>query len=146
MKDQPIIMDRTLDASPERIWKAITDREQMKQWYFDIAEFKPEVGFEFQFTGGTDDKKYLHICKITGVVVGKRLSYSWRYDGLQGISHVTFELVKEVSQTRVTLTHTGIESFPPDDPNMARGSFVAGWTHIIGTSLKGYVEGKPLLL
>jgi len=44
MKDQPIIMDRTLDASPERIWKAITDREQMKQWYFDIAEFKPEVG------------------------------------------------------------------------------------------------------
>jgi uncharacterized protein YndB with AHSA1/START domain len=80
------------------------------------------------------------------VVVGKRLSYSWRYDGLQGISHVTFELVKEGSQTRVTLTHTGIESFPPDDPNMARGSFVAGWTHIIGTSLKGYVEGKPLLL
>lgn len=35
----------------------------MKQWYFDIKEFKPEVGFEFQFYGGTEEKRYLHLCK-----------------------------------------------------------------------------------
>jgi uncharacterized protein YndB with AHSA1/START domain len=142
MKEEPIIIDRTVNAPPERVWKAITDRDQMKQWYFDIAEFKPEVGFEFRFTGGTEEKKYIHICKITEVVVGRKLTYSWRYDGLPGISYVTFELVKEGNQTRVTLTHKGIESFPPDDPNMAKGNFLVGWTHIIGTSLKGYVEGK----
>jgi uncharacterized protein YndB with AHSA1/START domain len=142
MKEEPIIIDRTVNAPPERVWKAITDRDQMKQWYFDIAEFKPEVGFEFRFTGGTEDKKYIHICKITEVVVGKKLTYSWRYDGSQGLSYVTFELAGEGNQTRVKLTHKGIESFPPDDPNMVRGSFLAGWTHIIGTSLKGYVEGN----
>jgi uncharacterized protein YndB with AHSA1/START domain len=144
MKEGPIIIDRTYDASPERVWKAITDRDQMKQWYFDIAEFKPDVGFEFRFTGGTEEKKYLHICKITEVVVGKTLTYSWHYDGLPGRSYVTFELIKEGNQTRVRLTHKGIESFPADDPNMGRGSFLAGWTHIIGTSLKGYVEGSAV--
>ena len=30
----------------------------MKQWYFDLAEFKPEVGFKFQFMGGTEDNQY----------------------------------------------------------------------------------------
>ena len=141
MKAEPIIIDRTYNAPPERVWKALTDRDQMKAWYFDISEFKPEVGFEFRFTGGTEEKKYIHLCKITDVVPGKKLTHSWRYDGLQGISYVTFELFKEGSQTRVRLTHKGVESFPADDPNMKRGNFVDGWTHIIGTSLKGFVEG-----
>ena len=142
MKDQPIIVERLLNAPPERVWKAITETEGMKRWGFEIAEFKPVVGFEFRFLGGKDEKKYLHICKVTDVVPGKKLAYSWRYDGSQGISYVTFELIMDGNQTRVKLTHKGIESFPPDDPNMVRGSFLAGWTHIIGTSLKGYVEGK----
>ncbi len=88
---KPIVTDRTLNAPAERVWKAITDKDKMKQWYFDIAEFKPEVGFEFRFTAGSEKKKYLHICKITEVVVGKKLTYSWRYDGYEGMSYVTFE-------------------------------------------------------
>ena len=144
MKAEPIIIDRTYNASPEKVWKALTDREQMKKWYFDIAEFKPEVGFEFRFTGGTPEKKYLHICKITEVVSGKKLAYSWRYDGVKGISSVTFEIVKEGNQTRVRLTHKGIDSFPEDDPNMKRESFLKGWTHIIGTALKAFVEGATV--
>jgi uncharacterized protein YndB with AHSA1/START domain len=31
------------------VWKAITNAADMKQWYFDIPGFKPEVGFEFSF-------------------------------------------------------------------------------------------------
>ena len=144
MKAEPIIIDRTYNAAPEKVWKALTDGEQMKKWYFDIAEFKPVVGFEFKFTGGTEEKKYTHICKISDVVPGKKLTYSWRYDGVQGISHVTFEVIKEGNQTRVRLTHKGTDSFPADDPNMKRESFIAGWTHIIGTSLKGYVESAAV--
>lgn len=140
MKAEPIIFDRTFNAPAERVWKAITAKDEMKLWYFDLREFKPEVGFEFRFLGGTDEKKYLHICKVTEVVVGKKITYSWRYDGYDGISYVTFELIKEGDQTRVRLTHSGIESFPKDDPNFARGSFTKGWTYIIGTALKGFVE------
>ena len=48
---QPIIMERVYNTSIKKVWQAITDNNQMKQWYFDIAEFNAEVGFEFQFTG-----------------------------------------------------------------------------------------------
>jgi len=60
MKNEPFVIERILNAPSDRVWKAITDKKQMKEWYFDIAAFKPEVGFEFEFEGGKDDKRYLH--------------------------------------------------------------------------------------
>jgi uncharacterized protein YndB with AHSA1/START domain len=140
MKHQPLIIERTLDAPVEIIWKAITDKDQMKQWYFDLEKFKPEVGFEFRFEGRKDDQSYLHLCKISEVVPGKKLTYSWRYDGYDGISYVSFELFEVGKQTRLKLTHEGLESFPPGNPDLTRENFVAGWTQIIGTSLKNFVE------
>lgn len=138
---QPFTIERTLNAPAEKVWKAITDKEQMKQWYFDIAEFKPVVGFEFTFSGqGHKGEKYLHLCKITEVVVGKKLSYSWKYENFEGSSYVTFELFEEGDKTRVKLTHEGLETFPVNNPDFAKESFAGGWTYLIGTSLPGFAE------
>src|SRR4051812_17953320 len=95
MNNEPIVIERTLNAPATKVWQAITDADQMRQWYFNLPEFKPEVGFEFQFEGGPDDRKYLHLCKITEVIPGKKLTHSWRYGGLAGNSFVTFELFPE---------------------------------------------------
>jgi uncharacterized protein YndB with AHSA1/START domain len=140
MKQEPFVIERTYNAPIAKVWKAITDKNEMKKWYFDLEEFKPEVGFEFRFLGGPDEKKYLHICTITEVVTGQKLTYSWRYDGYEGISYVTFELLAEGSKTKVKLTHAGLETFPVSNPDLAKGNFVQGWTSIIGTSLKEHVE------
>lgn len=140
MKQEPFVIERTYNAPIEKVWDAITDKDQMKQWYFDIASFKPEVGFEFQFTAGTPEKSYLHLCKITEVIVGKKITYSWRFDGYEGNSFVTFELFAEGNTTRLKLTHEGLESFPADNPDLAKESFAKGWAHIIGTSLKEFLE------
>lgn len=140
MTHEPFVIERTFRAPAEKVWRAITDKDQMKQWYFDLAEFKPEVGFEFQFEGGTKDKCYVHLCKVTEVVVGKKLTYSWRYEGFEGNSFVTFELFDEGDETRLKLTHEGLETFPLNNPDFAKANFVAGWTQLIGTSLKTFVE------
>lgn len=140
MKHEPFVIERTFHAPVEKVWKAITDKDQMKQWYFDIAEFKPEVGFEFQFEGGTKDRCYVHLCKITEVVIGEKLTYSWKYEGYEGNSFVTFELFDEGDTTRLKLTHEGLETFPLSKLDFAQANFVAGWTQLIGTSLKTFVE------
>lgn len=140
MKTEPFVIERTYEAPVEKVWKAITDKDQMKQWYFDLAAFKPEVGFEFQFMAGEDNKQYLHVCKITEVVAGRKLTYSWRYDGYEGNSFVTFELFPEGDKTRLRLTHDGLETFPASNPDFAKKNFAMGWTEIIGTSLKEFVE------
>ncbi|HMK25458.1 MAG TPA: SRPBCC domain-containing protein [Chitinophagaceae bacterium] len=141
MKNDPFTIERTYNAPVEKVWMAITNKDEMKQWYFDLAEFKPVVGFEFQFTGeGHKGEKYLHLCKITDVVVNKKLAYSWRYDGYEGNSFVTFELFEEGGKTRLKLTHEGLETFPKNNPDFAKKSFAGGWTHIVGKSLKEFVE------
>src|SRR5882757_3670760 len=86
-----IVFEKEYNAPIAVVWKAITDKDQMKEWYFDIAEFKPEVGFKFQFYGqGREGQKYLHLCEVKEVVPGKKLSYSWRYDKYPGNSLVSF--------------------------------------------------------
>ena len=64
MKNEPVVIERIFSAPVEKVWKAITYKNEMKQWYFDLADFKPEKGFEFSFKGGSDDKVYVHLCKV----------------------------------------------------------------------------------
>ena len=142
MKTEPFVIQRVLNAPVGKVWQAITNRDQMSQWYFDLAEFRPEVGFEFTFMGGTEENSYLHVCKVTEVEENKRLTYSWRYEGYPGNSFVTFELFPEGEQTRLKLTHAGLETFPANNPDFAKGNFATGWTDIIGSGLPAYLE-KP---
>ena|ERR1700740_351591 len=141
MKTEPFVIERKLNAPVEKVWKAITDREQMKQWYFDIADFKPELGCEFSFAGkGNEGQAYLHLCKITKIDPFKTLQYSWRYKDYGGNSFVTFELFPEGNATRLKLTHEGLETFPIENKDFAKESFVEGWTYLVGTSIKEFVE------
>ncbi len=143
--NSPVVVERTYDAPIGKVWQAITDNVLMKKWYFELEEFRPEVGFEFRFYGGTEEKQYLHICRIVEVVRGRKLKHSWRYDGYEGNSFVTFELFEEGTKTRVKLTHEGLETFPKNNPDLARKNFLEGWAAIVGTSLKEFVETKRQL-
>jgi uncharacterized protein YndB with AHSA1/START domain len=143
-KNEPLVIERTFNAPAARVWRALTNKDEMKRWYFDLKEFKAEVGFEFQFTVEHESFKYAHHCKIKEVIPGKKLVHSWRYDGYEGDSQVTFELFAEGNQTRLKLTHEGLESLPKISA-FARTNFMEGWTQIIGSSLKEFVETKDTL-
>jgi uncharacterized protein YndB with AHSA1/START domain len=136
----PVIVERSFNAPVTKVWEALTDNDKMKQWYFQLPEFKAEVGFEFEFTGGEPNgKQFLHKCVIKEVIPFKKLAYTWRYDGYEGDSLVAFELTEEGSGTHVKVTHSGLETFPPIEafnPN----NFKMGWTAILGTSLHDFLE------
>jgi len=104
MKTLPIVIERTFNVPVKTIWQAITDKNEMKQWYFDFESFIPEMGFEFKFVGGKDERQYLHLCEITAVLPQVKLAYSWRYDGYEGSSLVTFELSEAGNNTNLKLT------------------------------------------
>lgn len=142
MNAEPVIVEATLHAPVEKVWKALTDRNEMQNWYFDLAEFKAEKGFAFEFASPDNEgKTFLHKCVVTEVIPLKKLTYSWRYEGYAGNSYVTFELDAQADYTCITVTHTALETFPQDEPAFAKQNFQMGWTQIIRTSLKNYVEG-----
>lgn len=138
-REKPFVIERIFDAPVEKVWQAITNKKDMKHWYFDIKEFKAEIGFEFDFHAGNGQVDYHHLCKVVEVVLHKKLTYTWRYDGYEGNSLVTFELFPEGNKTRLRLKHEGLETFPKL-PDFAKKNFEEGWTTIIGKSLKEFVE------
>jgi uncharacterized protein YndB with AHSA1/START domain len=140
MSSQPIVVEKVVNAPVSRVWKAITDKKQMKEWYFDIASFEPKVGFEFQFEGGNEGRVYIHLCKITEVVENKKLQHTWSFKGYGGASVVTWELTDMGGKTKVKLTHAGVETFPADVPDFAKKNFDAGWNEIVGKLLPKFVE------
>jgi len=143
-KSQSVTVERIFDAPPEQVWQALSDNAQMKRWYFDLPEFKPQVGFQFQFKGGpVPERQYTHLCEVVEVIPGKKLSYTWRYDGYSGDSLVAFEIVpRDDGQTLLRLSHTGLETFPHDNEDMAAKNFAEGWNQIINISLKKFFERR----
>lgn len=140
MNKAPFLIERTYAASPQTVWKAITDKDDMKSWYFDLPVFKAEPGFQFSFDGGNEEKTYTHHCEVKEVIPGRKLSYSWKYKDYPGESLLTFEIFDEGDHTRLRLTHSGLESFPQDNMDFGVASFTAGWTEIIGKNLKAFLE------
>ncbi|MBK6375289.1 MAG: SRPBCC domain-containing protein [Saprospiraceae bacterium] len=141
MEHKPIIIERTFKTTPSKLWNALTDNKEMKHWYFNLEDFRAEVGFQFQFSGGpSPDKQYLHLCEVTEVIPEQKLTYSWKYKGYAGISYVSFELFPDGENTKLKLSHEGLESFPNENADFARHNFEEGWDSIINESLQKYLE------
>jgi len=135
----PLVVERTYAASVEKVGEAIMVKEKMKQWYFDLHAFEPKAGFEFEFSGQDEGRTFLHQCKVTEVIPLKKLVYTWRYKNYPGHSSVAFELFPEGNETRLKLTHAGLESFPAE-PSFRRSNFEMGWTTLLGKMLKEFIE------
>lgn len=141
VKMEPIVVEQTFRAPIAVVWKAITDTDQMRQWFFGaITEFEPELGFRTQFTVRSGDRDYAHLWNVTEVVSERKIAYDWRYGGVPGDSSVTWELSETADGTKLTLTHAGIETFPQDDPVFSRESGQAGWGYFLHDSLKAFLE------
>ncbi|MDN3546850.1 SRPBCC family protein [Mucilaginibacter aquaedulcis] len=147
METKPLVTERIYDAPANRIWKAITDNNDMKHWYFDIEGFMPVVGFEFQFWGKVDDREFLHICQVTEVVNGQKLSYTMTFNNFSDADYapvkteVCFELnPMGENQTRLKVTHTGLENFPENLKHFTGNDFIKGWGTLLDNSLKQYLK------
>jgi uncharacterized protein YndB with AHSA1/START domain len=141
MKDeQPLIMERTYTAPVAAVWSALTNIEQMRRWYFDMDGFRPEVGAEFTFAGEKDGIKKVHLCQVKEVIQNKKISYSWRYKDHEGMSLLTFELFDEGENTRLKLTHAGLETFKV----FTKQNFQDGWNHFINTALVNFLSENKI--
>ncbi|WP_265130224.1 SRPBCC family protein [Chryseobacterium oranimense] len=138
---KPITIQYKINAPLEKVWNALTDKNEMKSWYFDIRDFVLETGKEFNFYEPGEAKKYHHQCRILEIVPNRKLKHTWLYPEFSdAVTTVTWELQEEGSGTLVTLTHDNIESFDSLGENFSSKSFTEGWNGIIGQSMKNYLE------
>lgn len=140
-----IILERIYNAPILMVWQAITDREQLKQWYFDFSEdFKLEIGHQFDwYAGPPEGKQWHHRGKILEIVEGKKLTHTWEYPGYSGTSTVIWELVKiDNKTTKLIFTHLFSVPFDINIEALQRKNFLEGWNHILNNSLVEFLNNK----
>lgn len=140
MKKGTVVKEATVNTSVSEVWEAITDKKKMKQWYFDIKDFKAEVGSMFKFYGENKNRTVPTTCKVIEVKPNKKLAYTWSYDDSPAETIVTFELFDKKDKTRIKLTHAELDKIPTVNKDFFIENHIEGWGHIICKSLKEYVE------
>ena len=121
-----------IKAPASTVWKALTDKSQMKEWYFDIPDFNLEEGATFYFYEPGGANEYHHRCQIREVIPHTKLSYTWRHPSHSKEESVVSWFLKEVDEgTEVILQHEGIENFADAGPAFARESYQVGWEELL---------------
>ncbi len=130
-----------IDASPEVVFKAITDPNELTNWFPDQAILEPKVGGKIKLSFYKEEdhehRKYDFFPEgsITEFIPNKKISYTWHEPNTEDFPRtlVTWELEEiEDNKTRVKLLHTGFEAgklFRHDE----------GWSHFLN-QLRNYCE------
>jgi len=138
--DPPVIVEQSFDAPIEKVWQAITDPAQLRNWFFgNIPDFKPEIGFATRFDVNSGERIFPHLWQVSAVVPQQQLSVNWKYDGFAGESCVHFELFKKNGRTTLRVTTEVVEDFDDAIPEFRRESCIGGWEYFIQSRLTEYL-------
>lgn len=118
-----------INASPETVFRAISDPAELTNWFPDVAVLEPKVGgkMKFSFLKDLPRKPMKMPCdffnegQIVEFVENKKLAYTWKWKDVPGFAEtiVTWDLEQiGANKTRLTLTHTGFTGKEPDFVSM----------------------------
>lgn len=130
--EETVVVEADIDAPVASLWQALTDPQQMRQWYFDnIPDFKPEVGFRTEFMVDAGERQFMHQWQVTEVEHQAKLAYRWTFDSYPGSSQSVFELSGDDSRSHLRISIPVEEDFPDDIPEFKRESCLGGWQYMI---------------
>ena len=131
VKEKPsLTIVRQLKAAPERVWRALTQPEELKQWFSPGDEFKIpravadlRVGGSYNIVMQSPDGELHDVSgKYREIVPNRKLVYTWAWKSTpERESLVTMELRAADGGTELTLKH---EQFFDDE---ARDKHQHGW-------------------
>jgi uncharacterized protein YndB with AHSA1/START domain len=127
-----------IKAPRERVWQAITDSQQLQQWWGDYWEItRLEVGATVKF-GEADDPMSATIDVLDPPHQFRLL---WppqpQYHSIKIFT--TFLLAEEKDGTRITVTETGFEALPDDIRQTRFDQTAKGYIQVL-EALKGLLE------
>jgi uncharacterized protein YndB with AHSA1/START domain len=110
--DREIVISRVLNAPRERVWEAMTDPEQITQWWGPAGFTDTTQEWDFRVGGvwrhtmrGPDGREYPNRSVFTEIVQPERVGYShgWDAKGAGEMFKATWTLEAQGDKTKVTI-------------------------------------------
>ena len=128
-----IVEELTIEAAPQRVWGAITQQDEIVQWWAYQARVKPEVGSlgEFRFRQGAFVMQF----EVAELDQDEKVHWISRQGPPQWAgTSVTWQLTPIHNGTKLVFTHEG---FAQVDEAYAQTR--GNWAYFLD-SLKSYLE------
>jgi uncharacterized protein YndB with AHSA1/START domain len=134
-----------ISASPEVVFKAITDPEELTNWFPDSAVFNDRSGGQVRFSFYKErskdlDRDYSPEGIVKEFIPNKKVSYTWQLKDTPDFPEtvVTWELEEiEPHKTKVELVHSGFTG--KERGKLSSKEHDQGWSYFLGR-LKEYSE------
>jgi uncharacterized protein YndB with AHSA1/START domain len=124
-----VVFERRFDAPRERVWRALTDPEELAAWLAPAEiELRERGALVLEFDDGIERGT------ITEIREPDVIAYTWNEGNTDSL--VRFELEAEGDGTRLTLRHTF-------EREIDLSSFGAGWHHHLEL-LIAQLTGSPI--
>jgi uncharacterized protein YndB with AHSA1/START domain len=115
---ETLVVRKTIQGSPERLWEAWTEPEQLRAWWGPegvaciAAEVDLRPGGSYRIANQLPDQRVLWIVgEFELVEPPRRLTYTWKLEGLSETSErVTVQFEPRGAATEVVVRHERIPS------------------------------------
>jgi uncharacterized protein YndB with AHSA1/START domain len=136
-----------IDTSPEVVFKAITDPNELTNWFPDNAIFDGRIGGKVRFTFNKErsedlNSDYSPEGTVEEFIPNKKASYTWQLKDTPEFpdSTVTWELEEiDAIKTRVKLVHSGFTG--KEEGKVSFTEHDKGWSYYLGR-LEKYCKKK----
>lgn len=113
MSDAVMIKTIYLKATPEKVWRHLTEKELLARWFHETdRDLSDKVSFQyFSFHDDQDDRKLMW-GDVLAFEPPHKLVHTFTHKWLEGvITTVTWDLLAINGGTQLTMTHDGITKF-----------------------------------
>lgn len=126
-----ILQELTIKATPDEVFTAITQHDELTQWWANHVIAEPKVGTvaEFRFDNGEVMKM-----EITKLDAGKNVNWLVRQAPYWEGTTITWDLTPITNGTKLLFGHRGFRM-----SDAAYEQTRTGWEYFLG-SLKSYLE------
>ena len=128
----------TINAAPERVFRALTDANEITRWFASSAKSDAKTGGRFTYDYAFDDASRNHSAagEYRDLTPGKSVAYSWPAGHANHPTEVVFTLAPNYGGTELTLVHSGWT----EETAGSMKEHDMGWGFFL-SNLKGYLEG-----
>lgn len=113
MRDAVMIKTIYLKATPEKVWRHLTDKELLARWFHETdRDLSDKAAFQYlSFHDDKDDRKLMW-GDVLVFEPPHKLVHTFTHNWLEGvITTVTWDLLAIDGGTQLTMTHEGIAKF-----------------------------------
>ena len=111
--DKTLVIDRVLNAPPDRVFAAWTDTAQLAEWYgpegmkAEIFANDLTVGGQYSLVMKSAEGEYHLSGEYEEIEPPRKLVFTWKWKTSDETTRVTIELRPQGDGTHLRLTHTG---------------------------------------